>query len=195
MKPWNERTPSDYTDHDRVFATAGRGINGNITEFMSGIKANVALDVEYGSALRHVWVFPTRGGETSAGFTVLLGLHNQSAVVELSPELDGIREPTESDAGFDTSARTLAASQLQDGTVCQITETSLLLLGQSQRYVVVLTRSLIPFHSPTSKITTCHCPYCGCPRREGRECLRQGLSSRFHVSGCPIYPRVHSSRG
>lgn len=135
MKPWNELSPSDYTKHDRVFATAGRGINGNITELMVGIKANITLDVEYGSALRHVWVFPTPAGEMPAGFTVLLGLHNQSAIVELPPDLSGIWEPNVSEMGFDTHSRTLAASQLPDNTICQITETSLILVGRSQKYV------------------------------------------------------------
>lgn len=135
MKPWDDLASSDYTKHDRVFATAGRGINGNITELMAGIKANVTLDVEYGSAPRHAWVFSIRAGEMATGFTVLLALHNQSAIIELAPDLDGIWEPNVSEMGFDTSARTLAASQLLDGTICQITETSLRLVGQSQKYV------------------------------------------------------------
>lgn len=134
MKPWDETAPSDHTKHDRIFATAGRGVNGNITEFVSGIKANVTLDVEYGSALRHVWVFPDPGGNKAAGFVVLLGLYNESAVVELSADLDGLREPDPSEAWLDTSVRTLAASQLPDGAICQITEKSLILVGNSQRY-------------------------------------------------------------
>lgn len=135
MKPWNELPHSGYTKHDRIFATAGRGVNGNITEFVSGIKANVALDVEYGSALRHVWVFSNPGGIAADGFTVLLGLYNESAVVELSTDLGSLREPNPSEAWFDTSVRTLAASQLPDGTICQVTETSLILVGNSRRYV------------------------------------------------------------
>lgn len=135
MKPWNKLTASDYVEHDRIFATAGRGISGNITEFVSGIKANITLDVEYGCALRNVWVFPTPPGEGVAGFTVLLGLHNQSGVIELSPDLTDLREPGLSDTGIDTSARTLAASQLPNGTICQVTETALVLAGPSQRYV------------------------------------------------------------
>ena len=139
MKPWDKLTHSDYTKYDRVFATAGRGINGNITELMAGIKANVILDVELdvecGSALRHVWVFPTPAGEMPARFTVLLGLHNQSAIVELPPDLSDIWEPNVPDIGFDINARTLAASQLPDGVICQITETSLILVGRSQKYV------------------------------------------------------------
>ena len=142
MKPWSEVAPSDHTKHDRVFATSGRGVNGSITEFMSGIQANVTLDVEYGSALRRVWVFSTPGGKAAGGFTVLLGLHNESAVVELSADLGGVREPNPSEVGFDTSVRTLAASQLPDGTICQVTETSLVLVGHSQRYVVLAPCSL-----------------------------------------------------
>ncbi|SPO05811.1 related to FUN12 - general translation factor eIF2 homolog [Cephalotrichum gorgonifer] len=133
MKSWNELTLFDHTEHDRVFATSGRGVNGSITEFMSGIKANITIDVEYGSALGHVWVFSTPRGGTSAGYTVLLALHGQSAVVELTPDLAELQEHDVSEMGLDTSARTLAASQLSDGTICQVTEATIVLLGHAKR--------------------------------------------------------------
>lgn len=135
VKPWNELTPFDYVEHDRVFATSGRGVNGGITEFMSGVKANVTLDVEYGSALRHVWVFSTPVVGKPAGPTILLGLHTQSAVIELTPDLEGLMDPSVPEMRFDTAVRTLAASQLSDGTICQVTESSIVRIGRSQRYV------------------------------------------------------------
>lgn len=120
-----------------MFATSGRGANRSIAEFMSGLKANVILDVEYGSVLRHVWVFPTPGHGKPTGFTVLLDLHNHTAVAELTSDLGDVQDPDSSGMGFDTSMRTLAASQLTDGTVCHITETSLILIGHSQMYVAL----------------------------------------------------------
>lgn len=135
IKPWNELGSFDYTEHDRVFATSGRGANRSIVEFMSGLKANIILDVEYGSVLRHVWVFPTPGGGNPTGFTVLLGLHNHTAIAELPSDLGDLQDPESSGMGFDTSMRTLAASQLNDGTICHVTETSLTLIGNSQTYV------------------------------------------------------------
>lgn len=120
-----------------MFATSGRGANRGITEFMSGLKANIILDVEYGSVLRHVWIFPTPGDGKSTGFTVLLGLHNHTAIAELTSDLGNLQDPDSSEMGFDTSVRTLAASQLTDGTICHVTETSLTLTGLSQTYVAL----------------------------------------------------------
>lgn len=137
VKSWGELGSFDYRGHDRVFATSGRGANRSISEFMSGLKANIILDVEYGSVLRHVWVFPTPGDGKPTRFTVLLGLHNHTAIVELASDLGDIQDPDSSGMGFDTSMRTLAASQLTDGTICHITESSLILIGHSQTYVVL----------------------------------------------------------
>jgi hypothetical protein len=137
MKPWNERDPYGHVDRDRVFITSGRGVNGSITELMSGVKAKVTLDVEYGSPLRRAWVFrlPVKG--VSTGFTLLLDLHSQTSVVQLTPDLEELKEHNAPESGFDTTARTLTASQLLDGTICQITEAAIILLGDTHRYAIL----------------------------------------------------------
>ncbi|PKS08861.1 hypothetical protein jhhlp_003472 [Lomentospora prolificans] len=148
IMPWRTLPHAACTQHDRLFVTSGCGINGSLTELVHGTIAHVTLEVDYGSPLRRVWAFANSNNGESNGFIVLLSLHTRSIIAEITPDLSDVREPEPSSSWFDTSSRTLAASQLHDLRICQVSETSITIIESAKRSCFLINDIL---HNPNAR--------------------------------------------
>jgi hypothetical protein len=118
---------------DRVFTTSGRGHGGSITEYRRGIKAHIGLDIDYGSAIRQLSMFPA-DPEQNDSYLLLLTLPDSTDVLELSPDLQEAKALDRSGSPFDYSSRTLSTHSPTGTMFCQVTETSIMIFEPSSRY-------------------------------------------------------------
>lgn len=129
----DEEQCSQSSNHDRIFAASGRGVKGTITEYRNGIQANIGLDLDYDAAVRQSWIFPVSLNDSSHGYHLLLSMPDRSVVLHLADDFSQADEQGADAVVYDLSSRTLAASQVSDQLIVQVTEHHVVLLGASQR--------------------------------------------------------------
>jgi replication-dependent DNA damage repair protein MMS1 len=129
--PWRQRSPRDAVNCDRLFTTAGRGIDGSIVEYRQGVRATILIDMWQDMPLHQIWGFDDLEG----GVHVLLSYHNSSDVHHIAPDAAGKADAGDAEEafGFDTTSRTLAAAKDQE--IWQVTETSISIIGPEQMYI------------------------------------------------------------
>lgn len=120
---------------DRLFSTSGRGIKGAVTEHRYGSRAEIHLDLDYGTPMRRAWTFPARLFGVADGLYTLLAVPDGSDVLHLSDDLTQASQPDSTNSGFDTSSRTLDAAQVSSLTVVQVTEKLVNIVNGKQAYV------------------------------------------------------------
>jgi hypothetical protein len=110
---------------DRIFACAGKGVNGAIVELRYGLEAKLALSVEYPAHILEAWAFsPTYESPESADESLfLLSLGDRSAVLRLSADAKDISDD-ENNTMFELRYRTVTAGICQ-GYMTQVTEQSI----------------------------------------------------------------------
>ncbi|KAK0714621.1 mono-functional DNA-alkylating methyl methanesulfonate N-term-domain-containing protein [Lasiosphaeris hirsuta] len=118
MVPWQG---GQLRQPDRVFATSGRGKKGSITEYRYGLRANIALDLEYGTEIKEAWLFPTSYSPASERFHMLLSMPGCSALLRISEDFSQAKEaPSDDENPYDLSSPTLAVVH-SDHLVVQVT--------------------------------------------------------------------------
>ena len=117
---------------DRVFGTSGRGIKGAVTEFRHGMPAELHLDLDYGTPIRQAWSFPAQLCGRDDGVYILLAVPEGSDLLHISGDLSEATKPEEGDTNFDTGSRTLAAAQVGDSTIVQVSKDFVTVMSGSQ---------------------------------------------------------------
>ncbi|KAJ2981688.1 hypothetical protein NUW58_g6626 [Xylaria curta] len=112
----NMRTP------ERIFACSGRGVSGALVEMRYGIQAKIGLDLSYTSSIKKCWAIPSFDSTPDAGFSMLLGLPEHSALLHISHDLSEVSERSQDTVDFDLLSTTLAVHISRD-IVIQITTT------------------------------------------------------------------------
>jgi len=131
--PWRAQAQLDFQGPDRVFAISGIGTNGAVTEYRQGMIASVGLDIDYQAMVRQCWIFPAKFDDVTEGFHLLLSLTDRTAVLHLSENLAEASEVDAGTVGYDLASRTIAARQISERTVVQVTETSLVVIALGPR--------------------------------------------------------------
>ena len=125
----------DYVSQpDRIFACAGKGPNGIITELRCGLEASLALDISYDSQIVDVWVLAPDfvGADVDDGSLFLLSLGDRSSVLCISSDAGEIVELDPDAAKFDLSSRTITASMHGQYRI-QVTEQSIVFASGADR--------------------------------------------------------------
>lgn len=107
---------------DRMFSASGRGLKGSVTEWRRGFQARIGVEIDSGELIRKSWVFTNPSDQSLCS---LLALPHSSMVLCFSGDLGEVESPD--NTPFDTSSRTLHASQSAEGIITQVTETSITL--------------------------------------------------------------------
>jgi len=140
----DETTPDEYEIHrrkrsavprpDRIFACAGKGAKGVITEFRYGLEAKIGLEMDYEMPIMEAWVlcpsYDSLDNEDDDSL-FLLALGDRSAVLRLSADARSVGDLSEHETKFDLRYRTIAASMHRNFTI-QVTEQSIVLMNGSQ---------------------------------------------------------------
>ncbi|KAK1755781.1 mono-functional DNA-alkylating methyl methanesulfonate N-term-domain-containing protein [Echria macrotheca] len=126
MKPWGE---GKIRKPDRVFATSGNGAKGSITEYRYGLKAEIALDLDYGTEFKQAWLFPAEHLGNNAEHHVVLSMATCSALLLIPEDFSQVQEAKAADAtAYDLSAPTLAMEYSDDGLI-QVTKEWVVVTG------------------------------------------------------------------
>ncbi|TGJ87425.1 hypothetical protein E0Z10_g1393 [Xylaria hypoxylon] len=115
-----ETTPNHMLAPGRIFACSGRDSSGAIVELRYGIQAKIGLDLLYPSAIKRCWAIPSFDGIPEEGFSMLLALPDNSALLHISHDLSEVSEKVQSAVEFDLLSTTLAVHVSKD-IVIQIT--------------------------------------------------------------------------
>ncbi|KAK3688142.1 mono-functional DNA-alkylating methyl methanesulfonate N-term-domain-containing protein [Podospora appendiculata] len=105
--PWLDRS---LRKPDRVFATAGCGKKGSITEYRYGLKASIGLEMEYGPGLKLAWLFPSRHSTQPNGFHLLLSKPDCTEVLYMEQDCSEASGADSSTIAYDLSSPTLAVA-------------------------------------------------------------------------------------
>jgi len=139
---------------DRVFATSGHGKKGSITEYRYGLKAEIGLDLEYGTEVKEAWLLPSRHSFDEKGFHLLLSMPDCSALLHLPEDLSTAQVAKSNALPYDLSTPTLAVSYSSEFVV-QVTMTSVVLLGPDRRYESAVEDDAAPsIYSTCTNLTT-----------------------------------------
>ena len=156
MVPWRRKPKDFFKTPDRVFAISGIGTNGAVTEYRYGMTANVGLEIDYEAPVRQCWIFPARIGDPSEpgdGFHLVLALPERTAILHLSEDLSQVSEADTDTIQYYLASRTVAAQQISEHVVIQVTEEFIAVVEEGQRYerlASVYNRPLMtPVHTPT----------------------------------------------
>jgi hypothetical protein len=128
--PWQNR---QLRRPDRVFATSGRGMKGSITEYRYGLKANIGLDLDYGSGVKQAWLIPSSHPASPKGFHLLLSMPDRSIAVYLSEDFSLASVLNPDTISYDLSSPTLAVA-CSDQLTVQLTKGFVALVGPGNRY-------------------------------------------------------------
>ncbi|KAF5025461.1 hypothetical protein F66182_2437 [Fusarium sp. NRRL 66182] len=109
---------------DRVFCTSGRGPRSSLTELRWGIQARIGLEFEYDQPVRQSWMFQVEI-EGERGFYAILSLPHSSDVLHFPADLSNANALSPDACPFDTSSRTVSATQNGQKMIVQVTETCL----------------------------------------------------------------------
>ena len=121
---------------DKVFACAGKGSKGVITEFRYGLEAKLGLEMDYEMPIMEAWVlcptFDSLDDDDDDDVSLfLLSLGDRSAVLRLSGDANDVQDIEQADTKFDLGYRTIAASMHRSFTI-QVTEQSIVLMNGSR---------------------------------------------------------------
>ena len=121
-----------FSAPDRVFGTSGRGVTGAVTEFRYGLRADIGFEVDYQSPVKQSWIFATRTDTFDIEYRVLISLVDRSELC-MSSDLAQFNVHDDSVQLYDLKSRTLAAAQLSEDVILQVTENCLVFSGPSSR--------------------------------------------------------------
>ncbi|KEY70872.1 hypothetical protein S7711_00718 [Stachybotrys chartarum IBT 7711] len=144
----NARQPGYITPRKKpeaIFTASGRGLQGTVTEWRTGIQARVGLDIETEEVIRQAWAFSEDDYDIE-GLQVLLAVPQGTVVLRFSPDLSQATALTPGTTPFDLAASTLYATVLMAQLVVQITETSVTLVTPTQSSRFLLQELLEPGH-------------------------------------------------
>jgi hypothetical protein len=146
---WNQGIPQDQiarlgidapagfmAQKDTMYSASGRGLQGTVTEWRWGVRARIGLDLDVGEPTRQAWAFFMDGPEGMT-LSMLLAVPHSSTVLEFSQDLDQVDALSAENTPFDLSSTTLAATQMLDDKIVQVTETSLTLVLGTERFVAL----------------------------------------------------------
>lgn len=130
----NRRKRNPVPRPDRIFACAGKGAKGVITEFRYGLEAKIGLEMDYQMPIMEAWVlcpsFDSLDDDDDDSL-FLLSLGDRSAVLRLSADAQSVGDLGEHETKFDLRFRTIAASMHRSFTI-QVTEQSIVLMNGPQ---------------------------------------------------------------
>ncbi|KAI8628270.1 hypothetical protein F5Y19DRAFT_147161 [Xylariaceae sp. FL1651] len=118
---------------EKIFACSCRGAFGAITELHYGIQAKIGLDLLYSSPIRRCWAIPSFDGTPEEGFSMLIALPENSALLHVSYDLSEVSEKGQNTVQFDLLSTTLAVYIAED-IVVQITTTHATILSMTACY-------------------------------------------------------------
>ena len=119
---------------DRMFLASGRGERGSLTEFRTGLRARIALDIDIGEPISQAWMFSDEGD--LGGTHAILALPYSTVVLPLPQQDDDVQICPSTDTHFRLDSRTLHLTRLSNGVTVQVTERSITLIAPSQRYAM-----------------------------------------------------------
>ncbi|KAK3306628.1 mono-functional DNA-alkylating methyl methanesulfonate N-term-domain-containing protein [Chaetomium strumarium] len=121
MVPWQHAT---WRQPDRVFGTGESASKGAITEYRYGLKADIALDLEYGPGVKQAWLLPAH-----SGYLLLLSMPDCSAALNLASDFSSATAAAPDTIPYDLASTTLVLGCDGDLTV-QITREKVVLVAQ-----------------------------------------------------------------
>jgi hypothetical protein len=130
MVPWQHAT---WRQPNRIFATSESADKGAITEYRYGLKADIALDLEYGHGVKRAWFLPTRNPSQFNGYLLLLSMPDCSATLILASDFSSATAADPDAIPYDLTSTTLALGCYDDLTV-QITKENIVLFAHHRRY-------------------------------------------------------------
>ncbi len=84
-------------------------------------------------AIRQSWIFAIRTEDNAIGFHMLISLVDKSVALDLSADLRQANQFGDDIELYDLESRTVAAAQLSEDVVIQVTETTLVFARANQR--------------------------------------------------------------
>lgn len=117
---------------DSIFTASGRGLKGTITQWRWGIEAKIGLDIESDEPNRQAWIFPVND-QVGSSLLGILALPHSSRILQFAKDFSQVQEVDGEDIKLDLSRRTIFAMQQSDGSVLQITEAFISIIGPTAR--------------------------------------------------------------
>ncbi|KAM0809922.1 putative Mono-functional DNA-alkylating methyl methanesulfonate N-term-domain-containing protein [Seiridium cardinale] len=109
---------------DRVFVCSGRGQTGSIAEFRYGFEAKVGSELDCGDPIKQCWTMSCPGSNSDAEFYLLVSFPNRSDIWQVNIDSSEVISQGQDEVPYDLSSSTLAAHELDDGTIVQVTSSS-----------------------------------------------------------------------
>lgn len=106
---------------DQLFACAGRGQTGSIAEFKYGYEARVGFDFDLEDPVKQCWTLRSPAGSPDSELCLLLAYPDRSTIVLIDTDTLAATFKTQDEVPYDLHSTTLAAAELDDGTIIQIT--------------------------------------------------------------------------
>ncbi|CAK7198704.1 hypothetical protein SEUCBS139899_001368 [Sporothrix eucalyptigena] len=124
---------SYFSTPDRVFGTSGRGVTGAVTEFRYGLRADIGLEVDYPTPIKQSWIFATRTDTFDIEYHVLVSLVDRTEAFQMSSDLAQVGIYEDGVKLYDLESRTLAAAQISEDVILQVTENYIVFYNPESR--------------------------------------------------------------
>ncbi|ETS82538.1 hypothetical protein PFICI_04414 [Pestalotiopsis fici W106-1] len=117
----NAQNGESCSRQDQLFACAGRGQTGSIVEFRYGFEARVGFDFDLEDHVQQCWTMRSPANSPDSELCLLLAYPDKSTIVHIDIDTLAATFKSQEEVPFDLFSTTLAAEELDDGTIIQIT--------------------------------------------------------------------------
>ncbi|KAH6659037.1 mono-functional DNA-alkylating methyl methanesulfonate N-term-domain-containing protein [Truncatella angustata] len=118
-----------FLKSDRIFACSGRGQTGTIVELRYGFEAKVGPEMDCGDPIKQCWVLDSPDSESDAEFYLLVAFPDRSDVFHVNVDTSKAEPQIQEEVPYDLSSTTLAALEIDGGTVVQVTTGSVTVIS------------------------------------------------------------------
>lgn len=127
---------STFSKPDRIFAAAGRGLNGSIVEYRHGLQANIGIEFDYGTVIKKSFMFQENPLDPASGYLLLLSLPGKSALLYFDSKFTAasVTELEEDQTSYELSYSTFLVTLIDEATILQVTEEDIVFVGLETRY-------------------------------------------------------------
>lgn len=128
--------PPTFSKPDKIYAAAGRGLNGSVVEYRHGLQANIGIEFDYGAVIKRSFMFQENPLDPASGYLLLLSLPGKSALLYFDSKFTAASatELEEDQTAYELSCSTFLATPVDEATILQVTEEDIAFVGPETRY-------------------------------------------------------------
>jgi hypothetical protein len=118
---------------DQLFVCSGRGQTGSIAELRYGLEAKVGSSMDCEDPIKQCWAMKCPTTESSGELCLLVAFPNRSDVFSINLDTSDVVSRTPDEVPYDLSSTTIAALELEDDSIIQVTACSISVITSTNR--------------------------------------------------------------